>query len=153
MAYLFAHDATRQSIRLGLAGAWSYDYPVLQEPLKLLENLCPKLTKSFLLLSERDDVDILDEAATDEVDEPQVVEDEMHTHVSVTVKGFCLTGRNPFNLSRHMNFRKERLYPRFFRALRASFATDYNIRGIVAFKDRRLRWKQRLAFNDQCVFP
>ena len=113
----------------------------------------PELTKSFLLLSERDDVDILDEAATDEVDEPQVVEDEMHTHVSVTVKGFCLTGRNPLNLSRHMNFRKERLYPRFFRALRASFATDYNIRGIVAFKDRRLRWKQRLAFNDQCVFP
>jgi hypothetical protein len=74
-----------QSIRLGLAGAWSYDYPVLQEPLKLVENLCPKLTKSFLP--------------------------------------------------------------------RASFATDYNIRGIVAFKDRRLRWKQRLAFNDQCVFP
>ena len=51
MAYLFAHDATRQSIRLGLAGAWSYDYPVLQEPLKLVENLCPKLTKSFLLIS------------------------------------------------------------------------------------------------------
>ena len=54
---------------------------------------------------------------------------------------------------RHMNFREETLYPRFFRALRAAFATDYNIRGIVAFKDRRLRWKQRLAFNDQCVFP
>jgi hypothetical protein len=83
MAYLFAHDATRQSIRLGLAGAWSYDYPVLQEPLKHGEKFCPKLTKSFLPLSERDDVDILDEAAIDEVDELQVVEDEMHTHVSV----------------------------------------------------------------------
>ena len=61
------------------------------------KGMASKDSSASLVTHYGDDVDILDEAATDEVDEPQVAEDEMHssTHVSVTVKGFCLTGRNP----------------------------------------------------------
>jgi hypothetical protein len=37
-----------------------------------------------------------------------VAEDEMHSQIKVSVKGFCLMGNNPFNLSRQMNFPNHR---------------------------------------------
>jgi hypothetical protein len=150
MAYLFAYDVTRQSIRLGLAGAWAFDHPDLREPVSLVHEHCPRLVQSFLHSSERDNNELLAEAFPED-DEiiTQVQEDAEHRQVSTSIKGFCITrDRNDFNLSTHISLRQHGPNQLFLQALRAAFDTDYNIRGIVAFRDRRVRWKQRLAFTD-----
>jgi len=97
MAYLFTKDVVRQSIRLGLAGAWAYDYPELSKPLSLLYEKCPRLLNSFVPTSEHNMTEVNDE---DVLDVLEVMEDDAHKQVRLSNKGFCLTvpGSNPFGL-------------------------------------------------------
>jgi hypothetical protein len=48
MAYLFNKSRLLQSLQLGFAGAWAYDYPSLSRRLAYIQSQCPKLTNSFI---------------------------------------------------------------------------------------------------------
>ena len=75
-------------------------------------------------------------------------EDAEHRQVNGSIKGFCIThDRNDFNLSTHISLRQHGPNQLFLQALRAAFDTDYNIRSIVAFRDRRLRWNGDLLLQ------
>lgn len=52
MSYLFNKDQWRQSLRLGLAGAWR-EYQELQDSLDLLREQCPDMLDSLIPVSER----------------------------------------------------------------------------------------------------
>jgi hypothetical protein len=47
MAYLFNKDRLAQSLRLGFAGAWSYEYPFVSHCLAQIHSRCPRLSSSF----------------------------------------------------------------------------------------------------------
>lgn len=84
MGYLFAKDVLRQSIRLGLAGAWDHEYPEISESMDSLKETCPNLVKSFLPVSEHKNEQEEDELALYEPPSDmvnQVAEDENHTQV------------------------------------------------------------------------
>jgi hypothetical protein len=75
MAYLFTRDVVHQPIRLGLAGARTYDYPELNEPLSLLYEKCPRLVNSFVPTSEHNKTEVNGE---DPLDVLEVMEDDAH---------------------------------------------------------------------------
>lgn len=52
MAYLFRCDCLRQSLQLGLAGAWDYEHPGLLNMLVVLSKKCPNLVGSFMLFDD-----------------------------------------------------------------------------------------------------
>lgn len=58
MAYLFQKDCLRQSLRLGLSGAWSQLNPVQYDMLVRISDKCPRLINSFILLQEEGQADI-----------------------------------------------------------------------------------------------
>lgn len=52
MAYLFRRDCLRQSLQLGMAGAWDYEHPDLLNMLLSISKKCPSLISSFALFHE-----------------------------------------------------------------------------------------------------
>ena len=130
----------RQSLRLGLAGAWEFDDPDMVEVLGLLDTQCPTLVKSFLPAGEQVTEDDLDDDGTQNL----VVDDEHH-FVQLSLKGFQLHGslyiRPMANLMRlppqHM----------FIQHLMAAYRTDYGVR-VIDFGPRALRWYKRIAYTD-----
>ena len=143
MGYLFSQDVTSQSIRLGLAGSWASEYPELAQALAVVEEQCPALVRSFQPLAERDP---LEQTFTDS----QVLEDNEHKDVSLTIKGFNLnTGRNDLHLQATINASRLQVNSPFLQSLRQAFRTDYRVTGITNFRGTRIQWKKRLAFTDQ----
>ena len=141
MGYLFAKDVFRQSVRLGLVGAWDYSHPDLLEPLRLLQNRCPNLLKSFLPITEQDpDADAYH-------DRHAVKGDSSHEKVHVSLSGFSLTGWNSyFGIGEKVKL--DRLDPthEFLIQLGHAYEEEYRVREIVQFGNKKLVWLQRLSY-------
>ena len=147
MAYLFTKDVVRQSIRLGLAGAWAYDYPELNEPLSLLYEKCPRLLNSFVPISEHNKTEVNDEDALDVL---EVIEDDAHKQVRLSNKGFCLTvpGSNPFGLRATLRLSNLHATHSFTQQVRQALYLEYSVANAVTLSKHLLKWYQRLAYTD-----
>lgn len=148
MAYLFAKDVVRQSIRLGLAGAWAHNFPDLEQAMNGLKTACPHLMDSLLPTAEHGNVEIEDEAGQ------SVQEDPTHHKVALSLKGFCLHSEatNYFQVQSTTDpLRLDARHP-FAIHLREAFGRDYDIHNIARISTQhRIRWFQRLAFTNPFV--
>lgn len=140
MAYLFAKDVVRQSLRLGLAGAWNHEYPELMDALVLLDTQCPTLVKSFLPV---------DEQGMDDVAEGchSVLADDQHEAGELSLIGFVLNG---FQITATTNLMRLSPQHDFIQHLMAAYRQDYGIQ-VMDFGPNSLKWYRRIAYTDPWV--
>ncbi|RDW84612.1 hypothetical protein BP6252_02202 [Coleophoma cylindrospora] len=141
MAYLFAKENVRQSLRLGLAGSWEEAFPELEEPLHMIQEHCPRLVRSFVPLNERSM-----EMDDNESDDISV---EGFTNVNVSIKSFCI-GEDLAHLLKLRRVMNIHTLPRnevFGRLIRSAFQI-YGMRNVVQFSwYDRVQWFQRISFT------
>ena len=140
MGYLFARDVMTQSLRLGLAGAWSHGHPELVEALSLLDEQCPTLVKGFLPIGEQEGVD---DGSAEGFNSIEV--DDEHRFGQVFMRGFQLDRH--FGIKASTNLMKLDPQYRFIQHLMTAYRTDYGIR-VLDFGPQHLKWYQRIAYTD-----
>jgi hypothetical protein len=146
MAYLFSKDNISQSLRLGFAGGWAKAFPELSGPLKMIEASCPSLIRSFVPHSERYIMDANDD--DDDTGGIKVQEDDEHTQVHITLKGYKITQRvaNILQVKKDLILSTMPSTSLFSQLLRQAFEQDYGIRNIIQFsRQDKIQWYQRVA--------
>ena len=141
MGYLFAKDVMKQSLRLGLAGAWAHTHPDVMKKMRILHERCPSLVQSFLPVSEQDEV----EAETRRRLHP----DSDHVRPGLSLSGFVLPKANEWAIS---SSTKPGALPHnhlFVRQLREAYSRDYSLRNVMDLGHRSLRWFGRVGYTNE----
>ena len=144
MGYLFAKDVLRQSLRLGLAGAWRVTHPEVIDSLAKLADKCPTLVNSFLPLPEQK-LEQLYEKKRD------LREDEDHIFLYVSQKGWRLQSEISTYYRLSPRSKPGALGPRssFLEQLDRAYDIDYRLRRVIDWGMRCLQWKGLVAYSDK----
>ncbi|KAL8915963.1 MAG: hypothetical protein Q9208_008763 [Pyrenodesmia sp. 3 TL-2023] len=152
MGYLFAKDVLKQSMRLGLAGSWDHSHPDLMEALEFLESRCPSLLKSFLPTSEHTIQDAEDETQPQRSHMVDLVEDDQHVAVSLTLHNFVLGRDNGYRLRKRINLSQLGMRHEFIRDLALAYRYEYGLERVMDFGSTSPKWYERIAYTDPYVF-
>ena len=142
MGYLFAKDVMRQSLRLGLAGAWdSPDYAEIMKALADLDECCPTLVQGFLPIGEQEIGEDEDHAEGSH----NVSGDGEHFAAQLSMRGFVLD--EYFGISARTKVMQLQPQHNFLQHFMAAYRNEYGMR-VIDFGTNILRWYRRIAYTD-----
>ena len=140
MGYLFAKDVMRQSLRLGLAGAWD-EHAEIMQALTELDEYCPTLVQGFLPVGEHEVGEDEDHAEGSH----NVNGDGEHFAAQLSMRGFVLNGS--FGIDAHTKVMRLPPQHDFLHHFMAAYRNEYGMR-VLDFGTNLLKWYRRIAYTD-----
>ena len=145
LKYLFAKNIFKQSLRLEFLNAWTSTY---FDFVKLLTNVKQKknFIRNFLFISKQ----ILND---DDVEKIEIQKNAKHVFVRLFMFVFKLNvnRNNYFSIRSHVNFSKLSFNHSFFETFENAFEQKYDIKKIMNWKFKRLKWKKKLIYIDFAI--